>query len=222
MENNVTYVFNVANVINNCGLDIVFHDTVTDGKLFTLSLQNDKQFQNELRILGGLRSLFLVTLLGYCVKQNKHLLGTDNLSDKNLQEPFFEDGHLSMNWQTRFDIILDSVEAFEFLQFNCDPVIHEDIKSNDVLFDSEYRVKISDFGLLRIKIEGDFEVNLFCQELWKNHDLYSTFEGTTSADTPAIGTEVSFTLVLQDFISIGKTTNSYNQFRMFPLMSPAA
>ncbi|KAK8712981.1 hypothetical protein V6N13_148209 [Hibiscus sabdariffa] len=133
--------------------------------------------------------------MGFCVERNECLFGTDNLLDKNLKELFFEDDHLSRNRQTRFDIILNVVEAFECLQFSCDPFIHEDIEPTNVLFDFEYRAKISDFGLLRIKVEGEYGVNLFCQgfrnqKLWKSHELYGIFEGTASAETPAIGTHI--------------------------------
>ncbi|KAK8625710.1 hypothetical protein V6N13_056871 [Hibiscus sabdariffa] len=196
-----THDFNVANVINDVGLDIVFQGIFVDDKLFTIkrldtaALQNDIEFQNKLQTLGGIKSHFLITLLGYSVEQNKCLFRTDNLPDKSLQELFFEDGHLSRNWRTRFGIILGIVEAFECLQFSCIPFIHEEIEPDNVLFDYDYRTKISDFELLIIKVEGEFGVNLFCQsfrnqELWKSHQLYGIFEGTVSADTSAIWTHI--------------------------------
>ncbi|KAK8491353.1 hypothetical protein V6N13_126198 [Hibiscus sabdariffa] len=85
---------------------------------------------------------------------------------KACKNRFFEDGQLSWNWQTKFDIVFDVAKAFEFLHFSCDPlVIDGDIKPDNVLPDSDYRAKISDFGLLRIKVKGEFGVNLFYQDL---------------------------------------------------------
>ncbi|KAK8560220.1 hypothetical protein V6N12_013020 [Hibiscus sabdariffa] len=76
------------------------------------------------------------------------------------------DGHLSRNWQTKFDIVFDVAKAFEFLHFSCNPLmIHGDIKANNVLPNSDYRAKILDFWLLRIKVNGEFGVNLFYQDL---------------------------------------------------------
>ncbi|KAL4353549.1 hypothetical protein GQ457_06G017150 [Hibiscus cannabinus] len=91
--------------------------------------------------------------------------------------------------------IFELVENDDTYGFSCDPFIHEDIEPTNVLFDFEYRAKISDFGLLRIKVEGEYGVNLFCQgfrnqKLWKSHELYGIFEGTASAETPAIGTHI--------------------------------
>ncbi|KAK8603559.1 hypothetical protein V6N13_096037 [Hibiscus sabdariffa] len=88
------------------------------------------------------------------------------MHEKSLQESLFEDGHLSWNWLTKFDIVFDVAEAFEFLHFSCDPLmIHGDIKANNVLLDSDYRTKILDFELLRIKVKGEFGVNLLYQDL---------------------------------------------------------
>ncbi|KAE8700598.1 cytochrome P450 71A1-like [Hibiscus syriacus] len=66
---NATDDFDDANIIGKGGSGTVFRGIVSDGKLFaikrldTLSLQTEREFQNELQILGGLRSPFLVTLL---------------------------------------------------------------------------------------------------------------------------------------------------------------
>ncbi|KAE8688220.1 putative receptor-like protein kinase [Hibiscus syriacus] len=190
---NATDDFDDANIIGKGGSGTVFRGIVSDGKLFaikrldTLSLQTEREFQNELQILGGLRSPFLVTLLG-------------------------------MNWQRRFDVILDVAKALEFLHLGCDPpVIHGDIKPSNVLLDSDYRAKISDFGLSRIKVEGEFGVDLFSQELWKSQELSGSLGGTTGEHKPAIGTpmesnntEVDFALALQASSSSINSTKCYN------------
>ncbi|GMI81982.1 hypothetical protein like AT1G80870 [Hibiscus trionum] len=221
---NATNDFDDANIIGKGGSGTVFRGIVGDGKLFaikrldTLSLQTEREFQNELQILGGLRSPFLVTLLGYCVEKNKRLLVYEYMPNKSLQESLFGDASLCMNWQRRFDVILDVAKALEFLHFGCDPpVIHGDIKPSNVLLDSDYRAKISDFGLSRIKVEGEFGVDLFSQELWKSQELSGTLGGTTGEHTPAIGTpvesnntEVDFALALQASSSSKNSKKCYN------------
>ncbi|KAK8641714.1 hypothetical protein V6N13_011092 [Hibiscus sabdariffa] len=221
---NATNDFDDANIIGKGGSGTVFRGIVGDGKLLaikrldTLSLQTEREFQNELQILGGLRSPFLVTLLGYCVEKNKRLLVYEYMPNESLQESLFGDGHLSMNWQTRFDVILDVAKALEFLHFGCDPpVIHGDIKPSNVLLDSDYRAKISDFGLSRIKVEGEFGVDLFCQDLGRSQELSGTLGGTTGEHTPAIGTpmgsnntEVDFALALQASSSSKNSKKCYN------------
>uniref|UniRef100_A0A2N9GJY9 non-specific serine/threonine protein kinase n=1 Tax=Fagus sylvatica TaxID=28930 RepID=A0A2N9GJY9_FAGSY len=220
-----TNAFDTANVIGKGGSGTVFRGILRDGKLIaikrldTLSLQSEREFQNELQILGGLRSPFLVTLLGYCVEKNKRVLVYEYMPNKSLQESLFGDGCLSLSWERRFDIILDIARALEFLHIGCDPpVIHGDIKPSNVLLDSECRARISDFGLSRIKVEGEFGVDLFSQDLGKSQELWKSQElsGNLTAETPATGTpvesshEVDFALALQASSSSKNSKISYN------------
>ncbi|KAE9584202.1 putative protein kinase RLK-Pelle-RLCK-XI family [Lupinus albus] len=157
---------------------LFFRGILKDGKLIaikrldSLSLQSEREFQNELQTLGGLRSPFLVTLLGYSVEKSKRVLVYEYMPNRSLQESLFGEGCVSLSWERRFCIILDIARALEFLHLGCDPpVIHGDIKPSNVLLDAECRGKISDFGLSRIKVEGEFGMDLFSQDLGKSQDL---------------------------------------------------
>ncbi|KAI4329411.1 hypothetical protein L6164_021678 [Bauhinia variegata] len=220
-----TNCFDAANVIGKGGSGTVFSGILKDGKLIAikrldaLSLQIEQEFQNELQILGGLRSPFLLTLLGYCVEKNKRILVYEYMPNRSLQESLFGDGCLSLSWERRFHIILDVARALEFLHLGCDPpVIHGDVKPSNVLLDAEYRGKISDFGLSRIKVEGEFGVDLFSQVLGKSQELWKSQElsGNLTAETTAIGTpvesvnEVDFALALQASCSSKNSRTCYN------------
>ncbi|KAK0595072.1 hypothetical protein LWI29_003189 [Acer saccharum] len=224
---NATHDFDENNIIGKGGSGTVFLGiNAGDGKLFaikrldTLSLQTEREFQNELQILGGLRSPFLVTLLGYCVERNKRFLVYEYMPNKSLQEMLFSDGNFVLKWNQRFDILMDVAKALEFLHFGCDPpVIHGDIKPSNVLLDMDFRAKVSDFGLSRIKVEGEFGVDLFSQDLWKSQELSGNLgTGTGTTETPAIGTppvessahEVDFALALQASTSSNNSKKCYN------------
>ncbi|KAE9584200.1 putative protein kinase RLK-Pelle-RLCK-XI family [Lupinus albus] len=199
--------FDISNVIGKGGSGTVFRGILKDGKLIaikrldSLSLQSEREFQNELQTLGGLRSPFLVTLLGYSV---------------SLQESLFGEGCVSLSWERRFCIILDIARALEFLHLGCDPpVIHGDIKPSNVLLDAECRGKISDFGLSRIKVEGEFGMDLFSQDLGKSQDLSGNLTAETQTP-PVIGTpvesvnEVDFALALQASSSSKNSRTCFN------------
>ncbi|XP_030491912.2 putative receptor-like protein kinase At1g80870 [Cannabis sativa] len=213
--------FDSSNVIGKGGSGTVFRGILRSGKLIAikrldaLSLQSEREFQNELQILGGLRSPFLVTLLGYCVERNNRILVYEYMPNKSLQESLFGDGVLILSWERRFEIILDIARALEFLHLGCDPpVIHGDVKPSNVLLDFEYRAKISDFGLSRIKVEGEFGVDMFSQDLGKSQEL----SGNLTPETPpAISTpvedsphEVDFALALQASSSSKNSKACYN------------
>lgn len=209
--------FSESNSIGKGGSGIVFRGILKDGKLVAVklldstSLQSEREFQNELQILGGLRSPFIVNLLGYCVEKSKRLVVYEYMPNRSLQESLFSESNMSLNWARRFDIILDIAKALAFLHLECDPpVIHGDIKPSNVLLDSEHRAKLSDFGLSRVKLDGEFGIDLFSQDLGKSQELWKSQElsgnlglGGGDTETPGIGTpveshdEVDFALALQ-------------------------
>lgn len=210
--------FSDSTSIGKGGSGTVYKGTLKDGKLVAVKLldsgsfQNEREFQNELQILGGIKSPLVVSLLGYCVERNKRLVVYEYMPNRSLQESLFSESSLCMNWGRRFDVILDVARALAFLHLDCDPpVIHGDVKPSNVLLDSEYKAKLSDFGLSRLKLEEEFGVDMFSQELgksqelWKSQDLSGNLGGmTTGTETPTpIGTpmesqdEVDFAMALQ-------------------------
>ncbi|XP_021741109.1 putative receptor-like protein kinase At1g80870 [Chenopodium quinoa] len=229
-----TNKFNPDNSIGKGGFGTVFRGILKDGKSVAIkkldaasSLQAEREFQSELTILGSIRSPHIVSLLGYCIENNKRVLVYEYMPNRSVQDLLFSDVNVSlgcMNWERRFQIIQDVVRALEFLHNECDPpVIHGDIKPSNVLLDWDFKAKISDFGLSRVKVEDEVGIDLFSQELgksqelWKSQDLSGNLNGET---TPTIGTppieghcsrgEVDFALALQASSSSKHVKGSHN------------
>ncbi|KAL1554105.1 putative receptor-like protein kinase [Salvia divinorum] len=223
---NATNSFSSSNCIGKGGSCTVFRGILRDGKLVAVKLldsasfQCEQEFQNELKILGGIKSCpFVVSLLGFCVEGEKRLVVYEYMPNRSLQESLFSEsdsitcGETRLCWGRRFGIIHDVAKALAFLHNECDPaVIHGDVKPSNVLLDTEFRAKLSDFGLSRLKVEseGEIGVDLFSQDLWKSQELSGNLNagvggGGENESTPNVGTpveshendEVDFALALQ-------------------------
>jgi serine/threonine protein kinase len=61
------------------------------------------------------------------------------------------DSGLSLNWPTRFEVILGIARGLTYLHEESSiRIVHRDIKASNVLLDSDLTPKISDFGLAKL------------------------------------------------------------------------
>ena len=64
-----------------------------------------------------------------------------------------------MNWDTRFKIVKGICQGIYFLHKLPEPIIHLDIKPQNILLDNNMVPKISDFGLSRLFGEDKTRMN---------------------------------------------------------------
>ena len=54
-----------------------------------------------------------------------------------------------MDWVTRYKIAVDAAEGLCYLHHDCvPPIVHRDVKSNNILVDAEFVAKVADFGVV--------------------------------------------------------------------------
>ncbi|XP_030514625.1 receptor-like serine/threonine-protein kinase At2g45590 [Rhodamnia argentea] len=123
---------------------------------------SDREFRNELSLAPVLNgSPHIVSIHGYSTNRrgNRLLLVYEFMQNRSLQDALFGKKCAELaEWRRRFEIAADVARGLEYLHHCCDPpVIHGDIKPSNVLLDSEFRAKIGDFGLARLKTEEIME-----------------------------------------------------------------
>uniref|UniRef100_M1D038 Wall-associated kinase n=1 Tax=Solanum tuberosum TaxID=4113 RepID=M1D038_SOLTU len=119
--------------------------------LYEHNCKRMQQFTTEIEILTRLRHQNLVSLYGCTSRRSRELLlvyeyiphGTiaDHLHGERAAEG-------SLTWPIRMNIAVETASALAYL--HASDVIHRDVKTNNILLDNNFRVKVADFGLSRL------------------------------------------------------------------------
>ncbi|KAH7519302.1 hypothetical protein FEM48_Zijuj08G0021600 [Ziziphus jujuba var. spinosa] len=117
--------------------------------------QGHREWLTEVIFLGQLRHPHLVKLIGYCCEDEHRLLVYEYMPRGSLENQLFRRYSVSLPWSTRMKIALGAAKGLSFLHEAEKPVIYRDFKASNILLDSDYTPKLSDFGLAKDGPEGD-------------------------------------------------------------------
>ncbi|CAL1399103.1 unnamed protein product [Linum trigynum] len=119
--------------------------------------QGHKEWLAEINYLGQLHHPNLVKLLGYCLEDDHRLLVYEFLSRGSLENHLFRRGsHVHpLSWSIRMKVALGAARGLAFLHSSEVQVIYRDFKASNILLDTNYNAKLSDFGLARDGPTGD-------------------------------------------------------------------
>nr|XP_029117944.1 G-type lectin S-receptor-like serine/threonine-protein kinase LECRK2 [Elaeis guineensis] len=114
-------------------------------KLDRLLHDSDKEFMNEVRSIGQTHHKNLVRLLGFCDEGVHRLLVYEYMSNGSLNSFLFRSER--PQWSQRTKIALGIARGLLYLHEECSaPIIHCDIKPENILLDDNFVARISDFG----------------------------------------------------------------------------
>ncbi|KAK3200687.1 hypothetical protein Dsin_024102 [Dipteronia sinensis] len=115
------------------------------------SLQGQKEFLTEIKLLSRLHHRNLVSLLGYCDEEDEQMLVYEFVPNGTLRDWLSSKGKESLNFGMRLRVALDSAKGLLYLHTEANPpVFHRDIKASNILLDSKFNAKVADFGLSRL------------------------------------------------------------------------
>lgn len=118
-------------------------------RLEKLVEEGEREFQAEMRAIGRTNHKNLVRLLGYCAEASKRLLVYEYMSNGSLADLLFANT-THIGWEERVRIAIDVARGILYLHEECKiPIIHCDIKPQNILMDDFWTAKISDFGLAK-------------------------------------------------------------------------
>jgi len=115
-------------------------------------------FKSELDIMSSINSNHVVKFYGGCL-QPKICLVMEYCSNGSLYH-LLQRKELKFDWAMFFRLCIETVAGVLALHNNIPQVVHRDLKSLNLLVDSQYCVKVCDFGLSRAIQESQDESTL--------------------------------------------------------------
>ncbi|XP_062016035.1 L-type lectin-domain containing receptor kinase IX.1-like [Rosa rugosa] len=117
------------------------------------SKQGLKEYGAEVSIISRLRHRNLVQLIGWC-HEKKLLLVYEFMPNGSLDSHLFKEKSL-LTWEVRYKIAHGLASGLLYLHQGWEQcVLHRDIKSSNVMLDSNFNTKLGDFGLAKLVDHG--------------------------------------------------------------------
>ncbi|XP_066400145.1 cysteine-rich receptor-like protein kinase 6 isoform X2 [Miscanthus floridulus] len=150
--------FAESNRLGEGGFGAVYKGVLPDGqeiavkRLSQSSGQGIQELKNELVLVAKLQHKNLVRLVGVCLQEHEKLLVYEYMPNRSIDTILFDpEKNKELDWGKRVKIINGIARGLQYLHEDSQlKIIHRDLKASNVLLDSDYTPKISDFGLARL------------------------------------------------------------------------
>ncbi|KAK4771247.1 hypothetical protein SAY87_031779 [Trapa incisa] len=148
--------FNNSSKIGQGGYGKVYKGILSDHTQVAIkraeegSLQGQREFLTEIKLLSRLHHRNLVSLVGYC-DEEEQMLVYEFMPNGSLRDWLSGKTKEYLNFGMRLRIALGAAKGILYLHTEANPpVFHRDIKASNILLDCKLTAKVADFGLSRL------------------------------------------------------------------------
>ncbi|KMS96616.1 hypothetical protein BVRB_8g201460 [Beta vulgaris subsp. vulgaris] len=154
---------NFKQVLGEGGSGTVYKGTLADEREVAVKKlenigQGEEEFWAEVSTFGRINHMNLARIWGFCSEGKHRLLVYEYVENGSLDNHLFLSANKTavLKWETRFKIALGTAKGLAYLHHEClEWVIHCDVKPENILLDSDFEPKISDFGLSKLCQQDD-------------------------------------------------------------------
>uniref|UniRef100_R7W5Z6 Putative receptor-like protein kinase n=1 Tax=Aegilops tauschii TaxID=37682 RepID=R7W5Z6_AEGTA len=144
--------------IGKGGFGLVYYGRLEDNTEVAVKMRSESsshgldEFLAEVNSLTKVHHRNLVSLVGYCWEKEHLALVYEYMSQGNLCDHLRGKNGADepLSWATRVRVVLEAAQGLDYLHKGCSlPIIHRDVKTNNILIGQNLQAKIADFGLCK-------------------------------------------------------------------------
>ncbi|XP_031094747.1 serine/threonine-protein kinase BSK5-like [Ipomoea triloba] len=146
--------------------NVVFKGQLRNGRWIAVKRFNkyawpdSRQFMDETKTVGSLRSERLANLIGCCCEGEERLLVAEFMTNETLAKHLFHWESQPMKWAMRLRVAFYLAQALEYCSSKGRAIYH-DLNAYRVLFDQDGNPRLSCFGLMKNSRDGkSYSTNL--------------------------------------------------------------
>ncbi|CAI9770599.1 unnamed protein product [Fraxinus pennsylvanica] len=128
-----------------------------------IEMGGNEDLVGEVNLLAKLRHRNIVRLLGFLQNDSDAMIIYEYMQNGSLGEALHgkQTGRLLVDWVSRYNIALGVAQGLAYLHHDCfPPVIHRDVKSNNILLDANLEARVADFGLAKMMLKKNETVSV--------------------------------------------------------------
>ncbi|DAZ99413.1 TPA: hypothetical protein N0F65_004046 [Lagenidium giganteum] len=144
-----------------------------------------EEFETEVQIMSILRHPNICLLMGACMEPPTRCLVIEYLPRGSLWNVLRQD--VVIDYAKQMSFARDTALGMNYLHSFQPPILHRDLKSPNLLVDTSYAIKISDFGLARVRAHFQTMTGNCGTTQWMAPEVLAAEKYTEKADVFSFG-----------------------------------